>query len=56
MVEEMANDLLAARGEEPVGKCWVNRFKKRSDAIKLRRSRPYDRKRAMNEDARVITR
>ena len=27
MVQEMANDLLAARGEGPVGKCWVDRFR-----------------------------
>jgi hypothetical protein len=56
MVEGMANDLLAARGEGPVGKHWVDRFKTRTKEIKLRRSRPYDHQRAMNEDARVITR
>lgn len=54
MVQEMANDLRAARGKGPVGKCWVDRFTKRTDNIKLRRSRPYDRQRALNEDARVI--
>ena len=56
MVEEMANDLLAARGEGPVGKHWVDRFKTRTKKIELQRSRPYDRQRALNEDARVITR
>ena len=56
MAQEMANDLLATRGEGPVGKCWVDRSKKRTDEIKLRCSRPYDRQRAMNEDACVITR
>lgn len=55
MVHEMANDLRAARRKEPVGKCWVDRFTKRTPEIKLRRSRPYDRQRALNEDARVIT-
>ena len=55
MVEEMANDLLAARGEGPVGKYWANRFNARTEGIKLRRSRPYDRQRALNEDPRVIT-
>jgi hypothetical protein len=55
MVEEMANDLLAARGEGPVGKCWVDRFRTRTKEVKLRRSCPYDRQRALNEDARVIT-
>ena len=54
MVQEMADDLLAARGEGPVGKCWVDRFNARTPAIKLRRSRPYDRQRALNEDARII--
>jgi hypothetical protein len=56
MVEGMANDLLAARGEGPVGKHWVDRFKTRTKEMKLRRSRLYDFQRAMNEDARVITR
>jgi hypothetical protein len=54
MVEEMANDLLAERGEGPVGKNWVDRFRTRTKEVKLRRSRPYDRQRALNEDARVI--
>ena len=55
MVRDMANDLLAERGGEPVGKCWVDNFKKRTPEIKLRRSRPYDCQRALNEDPRVIT-
>jgi hypothetical protein len=55
MVQDMANNLRAARGKEPVGKNWVDRFKTRTDKIQLRRSRPYDRQRALNEDARVIT-
>ena len=50
----MANDLLAARGEGPVGRCWVDRFRTRTEEVKLRRSRPYDRQRALNEDTRVI--
>ena len=54
MVAEMANDLLAARRAGPVGKHWVDRFNERTPEIKLRRSRPYDRQRALNEDARVI--
>ena len=54
MVEETANDLLAARGRGPVGKKWVDRFNARTEEIKLRHSRPYDRQRALNEDARVI--
>jgi hypothetical protein len=55
MVRDMANDLRAACGKEPVGKNWVDRFKTRVDDIKLQRSCPYDRQRALNEDARVIT-
>ena len=43
MVRDMANDLLAERGGEPVGKCWVDNFKKRTSEVKLQRSRPYDR-------------
>jgi len=54
MVQDMANDLLAARGEGPVGRHWVSRFNTRTKEIKLRRSRPYDRQRALNEDRRVI--
>lgn len=54
MVQDMANDLLAARGEGPVGKHWVRRFNTRTEEIKLRRSRSYDRQRALNEDRRVI--
>ena len=55
MVRDMASDLLAARGEQPVGKCWVTNFSKRTPEIKLRRSRPYDRQRALNEDPRIIS-
>jgi hypothetical protein len=55
MVQDMANDLLAERGGEPVGKHWVDNFKTRTPEIKLKRSRPYDRQRALNEDPRVIT-
>jgi hypothetical protein len=55
MVQDMANDLLAERGGKPVGKHWVDNFKTRTPEIKLQRSRPYDRQRALNEDPRVIT-
>jgi hypothetical protein len=41
-VQDMANDLLAERGGEPVGKCWVDNFKTRTPEIKLKRSRLYD--------------
>ena len=55
IVQDMANDLLAERGGKPVGKHWVDRFKTRTPEIKLQRSHPYDRQRALNEDACVIT-
>jgi hypothetical protein len=55
MVQDMANDLLTERGGKPVGKHWVDNFKTRTPEIKLQRSRPYDRQRALNEDARIIT-
>lgn len=29
MVWDMANDVLAERGEEPIGKCWIDNFKTR---------------------------
>jgi hypothetical protein len=55
MVQDMANDLLGKHGGEPVSKCWVDNFKTCTLEIKLKRSRPYDRQRALNEDPRVIT-
>jgi hypothetical protein len=55
IVKDMANDLLAKRGGKPVGKCWVDNFKKRTPEIKLKRSRLYNRQRALNKDPRVIT-
>jgi hypothetical protein len=54
MVQGVASDLLTERGEQPVGKHWVDNFNKRTPEIKLRGSRPYDRQRALNEDPRVI--
>ena len=35
LVQDMANNLRAARGEGPVGKNWVDRFKTRTPEIKL---------------------
>jgi hypothetical protein len=55
MVQDTANNLLAERGGEPVSKCWVNNFKTRTPEIKLKGSCSYDRQRALNKDARVIT-
>jgi hypothetical protein len=42
MVQDMANDLLAERGGEPVGKHWVDNFKTRMLEIKLKRSCLYN--------------
>jgi hypothetical protein len=56
-VGEMANLLLAKRGETPiqtVGKLWVSNFVKRHDELKTRFSRRYDYRRAQNEDPKVI--
>lgn len=43
MVRDMASDLLAERGEQPVSKHWVDNFAKRTPKLKLRRSCTYDR-------------
>lgn len=43
MFEDMANNLLAECGEQPVGKHWVGNFNKRSPELNLQRDRPYDR-------------
>jgi hypothetical protein len=55
MVRDMANDLLAEHGGEPVGKHWVDNFKTRMPEVKLQRSCPYDCQQALNKDPRVIT-
>jgi hypothetical protein len=34
MVGDMANDLRAVRGEGPVGKSWVDRFKPRTNLLR----------------------
>lgn len=56
-VQEMANLLLAKRGETPpqtVGKNWVTNFVKRYPELASRFSRRYDYERAKTEDPRVI--
>jgi hypothetical protein len=55
MVQDMANALLAERDRGTVGKHWVDNLKKCTPEIKLQRSRPYDRQRALNKDPRIIT-
>jgi hypothetical protein len=53
-VQDIANNLLAERGGEPVGKHWVDNFKTRTPEIKLKRSCLYNCQRALNEDPRII--
>ena len=56
-VREMANILLAARGETPsstVGVNWVSAFVKRRDELRSRFSRRYDYQRALNEDPKSL--
>jgi hypothetical protein len=55
MMQDIANNLLAERSGEPVGKHWVDNFKTRTPEIKLKRSHPYNRQQALNEDPRIIT-
>ena len=57
VVREMANLLLAKRGETPiqtVGECWVTNYIKRHDEIKTKFSRRYDHQRAQCEDPKII--
>ena len=53
-VTDMANKLLAARGEQQVGKRWAERFVARSDELKMAFNRPKDRQRILQEDPEVI--
>jgi hypothetical protein len=54
-VREMANKLLAEREAGQVGKQWLRNFVNRTQALKTRFDRPYDRQRALCEDPQVIT-
>jgi Mor family transcriptional regulator len=45
-VEDMANQLLEARGAERVGKCWAMNFVKRQPQLKTRYTRRFDYQRA----------
>jgi len=50
----MADRLLAARGAGQVGVHWPRNFVKRTDSLKTRFNRPYDRQRALCEDPVLI--
>jgi hypothetical protein len=43
----MADKLLTARGKEPVGKNWIERFISRSDELKMAFNRAKDRQRIL---------
>jgi hypothetical protein len=53
-VRDMADKLLAARGAGQVGQKWPANFVKRTDSLKARFNRPYDRQRALCEDPVLI--
>jgi hypothetical protein len=50
----MADKLLAARGAGQVGQKWPANFVKRTDSLKTRFNRAYDRQRALCEDPILI--
>jgi hypothetical protein len=50
----MADKLLAARSAGQVGQKWPANFVKRTDSLKTRFNRPYDRQRALCEDLALI--
>ncbi|RYC77651.1 hypothetical protein BFJ63_vAg19475, partial [Fusarium oxysporum f. sp. narcissi] len=54
IVEDIANRLLADRGEQPVGKNWANNFINRQPELKSRYQRKYDYQRALCEDPITI--
>jgi hypothetical protein len=56
-IREMANILLAARGQTPpptVGVNWISTFVKRREELQSRYSRRYNYQRAQNEDPRSL--
>jgi hypothetical protein len=50
----MADKLLSARGGEPVGKNWAERFVTRLEELKTAFNRAKDRKRILQEDPEII--
>jgi hypothetical protein len=53
-VHDMADKLLAARGGGHVGQKWPSNFVKRTDSLKTRFNRAYNRQRALCEDPVLI--
>jgi hypothetical protein len=54
-VADMADKLLTARGKEPVGKNWTERFISRSDELNMAFNRAKDRQRILQEDSEVVS-
>jgi hypothetical protein len=53
-VLDMADKLLAARGAGQVGQKWLANFVKRTDSLKTRFNRAYNRQRALCENPVLI--
>jgi len=53
-VRDIANKILAERGAEPVGKCWVDRFVAREGRLKMAFNRAKDIQRIKQEDPEII--
>jgi hypothetical protein len=53
-IRDTANKLLTARGLGQVGQKWPSNFVRRTDSIKTRFNRAYDRQRALFEDPVLI--
>ena len=53
-VEDMANQLRAARDADPVGPRWASNFVKREPGLQSRMTRQRDRQRVLCSDQRVI--
>jgi hypothetical protein len=53
-VEDMANQLRAARGDKPVGPRWASNFVKREGELKFRLNRQCNRQRVLYNDPEVI--
>ena len=53
-VGDIANKILAERGAEPVGKCWVDRFVAREERLKMAFNRAKDIQRIKQEDPKII--
>ena len=53
-VRDMANKLLTERSAGQVGQQWPRNFVKRTDRLKTRFNRPYNRQRALCEDPEIM--